>query len=180
MRIQVAAGAGQGPTELAAFDAALQAVGVSNYNLLRLSSVIPPGSLVTVLPQPLSPPGAWGDRLYVVAAEARTGVLWDHVWAGIGWIQDPHAGHGLFVEHEGHSEAKVRSDIELSLAALRKSRGAVGAAMGEAQIVTSGAVCTDQPVCALVVAVFATEPWGLSQRDLAAVTALAEPAVARR
>jgi arginine decarboxylase len=163
MQIDVAAGTGEGPTELAAFDAALRTVGVSNYNLIRLSSVIPPGSVVSVPEQPLSPPGAWGDRLYVVAAESRTGVVGNEAWAGIGWIQDPHGRHGLFVEHEGHSEAKVRSDIELSLTALRQGRGAIGAALGEAQIVTSGVTCTDQPVCALVLAVFAAESWDSSR-----------------
>jgi arginine decarboxylase len=159
MQIDVAAGAGRGPTELAAFDAALRTVGVSDYNLIRLSSVIPPRSVVSVPRQPLSPPGGWGDRLYVVVAESRTGIVGDQAWAGIGWIQDPHGGHGLFVEHEGHSEAKVRSDIELSLAALRQSRGTIGAALGQPQIVTSGVTCTDQAVCALVLAVFAAESW---------------------
>jgi arginine decarboxylase len=159
MQIDVAGGAGEGPTELAAFDAALRTVGVSNYNLIRLSSVIPPGSVVSAPQRQLSPPGGWGDRLYVVVAESRTGIVGDQAWAGIGWIQDPHAGHGLFVEHEGHSEAKVRSDIALSLTALRQGRGAIGAALGDAQIVTSGVSCTDQPVCALVLAVFAAESW---------------------
>ena len=44
MQIHLASGVGSGPTELAAFDAALAAAGVANYNLLYLSSVIPPAS----------------------------------------------------------------------------------------------------------------------------------------
>ena len=42
MRLYVAATVGQASTELAAFDAALIAAGVANFNLIRLSSVIPP------------------------------------------------------------------------------------------------------------------------------------------
>ncbi len=159
LHIEVGGGTGHGPTEIAAFDAALRTIGVGNYNLIRLSSVIPAGSQVTAPPKPLTPPGQWGDRLYVVYAEQRTGLVGDQAWAGVGWIQDPHLGHGLFVEHEGRSEAKVRSDVELSLASLRQGRGAAGDSLGEAQIITSGLTCTDQPVCALVVAVFAAQPW---------------------
>ena len=42
MKIRLSSGRGEGPTPLAAFDAALLDAGVSNYNLLPLSSVIPP------------------------------------------------------------------------------------------------------------------------------------------
>src|SRR5690606_8611394 len=47
LRIGVVGATGTGPTSLAAFDDALRAVGVANFNLIRLSSVIPPGSRVT-------------------------------------------------------------------------------------------------------------------------------------
>ncbi|MDQ2678046.1 MAG: pyruvoyl-dependent arginine decarboxylase, partial [Actinomycetota bacterium] len=47
LSINVVGAVGTGPTSLAAFDDALVSVGVANYNLVRLSSVIPPGSTVT-------------------------------------------------------------------------------------------------------------------------------------
>ena len=159
LEISVAGGEGRGPTQLAAFDAALRAIGVANYNLIRLSSVIPPRSVLRVAPGRLTPPGQWGDRLYVVAAEWRTDEPGTEAWAGIGWIQDPDLGRGLFVEHEGSSEDQVRSDIEASLGALRAGRGATGDRLGDVEMVVHGAVCTDEPVCSLVVAVFASEPW---------------------
>src|ERR1700754_5073193 len=118
MQIHIASGTGKGPTTLAAFDAALNANGIANYNLLVLSSVIPPETEVVVQPQAIPHeimPGNWGDRLYVVMAEQRTDVHNEEVWAGIGWVQDPETKKGLFVEHEGHSEASVRSDIEATL-----------------------------------------------------------------
>jgi arginine decarboxylase len=40
MRIYVTTGKGEGPTPLAAFDAALIDAGIPNYNLIYLSSVI--------------------------------------------------------------------------------------------------------------------------------------------
>jgi arginine decarboxylase len=46
MKLTVAAAIGQGRTELSAFDSALVAVGAANFNLVRLSSVIPPHSTV--------------------------------------------------------------------------------------------------------------------------------------
>ena len=39
MNIHVASGLGTGPTKLSAFDAALNAAGVANYNIIKLSSV---------------------------------------------------------------------------------------------------------------------------------------------
>src|SRR5687767_10837563 len=90
--IHLAAGAGRGPTELAAFDDALLSVGVANYNVIRLSSVIPPRSVLCVSPVPLKPPGEWGDRLYVVAAEWCTDEPGAEAWAGIGWMRDPEVG----------------------------------------------------------------------------------------
>ena len=45
LTIHLSSGTGEGPTPLAAFDAALWHASVANYNLLCLSSVIPPNAL---------------------------------------------------------------------------------------------------------------------------------------
>ena len=80
---------GQGTTELSAFDAALVGAGVANFNLIRLSSVIPPnGEVVEVDRCPFSHGASWGDRLYAVYAEQRTSIPGQQVWAGVGWVQD--------------------------------------------------------------------------------------------
>ncbi len=97
----MSAAVGTGPTELAAFDDALLKVGAANFNLVRLSSVIPPASQVAERIGAIgSPGGTWGDRLYVVYAEQRAGRPGEQAWAGVGWVQDE-SGRGLFVEHEG-------------------------------------------------------------------------------
>ena len=95
MIIQITSGTGLGPTKLAAFDAALTASGTANYNLIRLSSIIPPNSQVEALTGPVSKSlGSWGDRLYVVMADMRVDTPNVEAWAGIGWVQDAKTGAG--------------------------------------------------------------------------------------
>ena len=51
MNIYVSSGIGYGQTKLAAFDAALNEAGIANFNLIKLSSVIPP-KVRSLRPQP--------------------------------------------------------------------------------------------------------------------------------
>jgi arginine decarboxylase len=156
LAINLAAGVGEGPTELSAFDAALRATGVANFNLIALSSVIPPGAVLDVRPGPSKlAEGSWGDRLYVVMAQMRASEPGIEAWAGIGWVQDT-SGKGLFVEHEGHSREEVEADIEASLRSLCAGRRE---SFGPIQMVVEGATCVDTPVCALVIAAFESEGW---------------------
>jgi arginine decarboxylase len=141
---------------LAAFDAALHDAGVANYNLIRLSSVIPPKSEVVVKRPVQVPPGEWGDRLYVVMAEMRVDTPNMEAWAGIGWVIDKKTGKGLFVEHEGTNEHSVRRDIKASLEALQGIRHVD---FGDMHMEVVGRTCTHDPVCALVVAVYQAEDW---------------------
>lgn len=162
MKIDVSAGTGVGPTELSAFDQALVNAGVANFNLICLSSVLPPGSDVTILDRPFTPVGEWGDRLYLVMAQFRTSIRNHEAWAGIGWIQDPLTKRGLLVEHEGHTEAEVRADITNSLEALAQNRGME---FGPMNMHVVGTKCIDLPVCALAVAVFESSSWRSIKHD---------------
>lgn len=162
MKIQVSEGVGSGPTELSAFDQALVNAGVANFNLIYLSSVLPPGSDVVIPEIPTLSEGGWGDRLYVVMAQKRTAQRNQEAWAGIGWIQDPETGKGLLVEHEGHTEDEVRADISNSLAALAENRGMQ---FSDPQMHVAGTKCVDLPVCALVVAVFESTSWRALKKD---------------
>lgn len=159
MKIYLASGLGSGPTKLAAFDAALNDAGIANYNLLRLSSVIPPHTEIIQAKSPIPSekmPGGWGDRLYVVMAEERVDTPNVEAWAGIGWVQEKGSNKGLFVEHEGNSEASVRRDISQSLEALMATRNVD---FGEIQMQVVGKTCTHHPVCAMVVAVYQASDW---------------------
>jgi len=160
VNIHITPGIGTGPTKLAAFDAALNHAGIANYNLIRLSSVVPPNTDITVhedgpIPEEIMP-GGWGDRLYVVIAEERVETPNEEAWAGIGWVQEKETGKGLFVEHEGNSESSVRRDIQQSLEALMATRNVN---FGEIQMKVAGKTCTHHPVCAMVVAVYQASDW---------------------
>jgi arginine decarboxylase len=171
MILHMSAAIGAGDTELAAFDDALLKVGAANYNLVRLSSVIPPGTTVAEIDGAMpSPGGTWGDRLYVVYAEQRAASPGDEVWAGVGWVQDE-SGRGLFVEHEGPSESGVRSDLAASLEQLQRGRGIHFGTMRQRVI---GATVTDRPLCALVLCAYATEPWAAREAELRAAADRAE------
>lgn len=171
LSINVMGAVGTGPTSLAAFDDALVMVGVANYNLVRLSSVIPPHS--TVRPHLLAsgpfdepeidltdgPPalsGGWGDRLYAVWAFESAERYGEEAWAGVAWVQDPEDGRGLFVEHEGRSEATVREELAASLHSICTARSMEHLPQ---QSVVVGGRCESTPVGALVLAPYATEPW---------------------
>jgi arginine decarboxylase len=157
MNIHVASGTGSGPTKLAAFDAALQSAGIANFNLIRLSSIVPPSSKIIEHDGPVeSNLGAWGDRLYVVMAEYRVDTPNVEAWAGIGWVQDEKTGQGLFVEHEGASEATVKRDIEQTLQSLVATRDMD---FGPVHMKVTSITCVHAPVCALVIATFQTSGW---------------------
>jgi arginine decarboxylase len=163
--IEVSAALGRGPTTLAAFDDALLAAGVGNHNLIRLSSVIPTDTEIVVCDGPVGESGgAWGDRLYVVMAECRTHRAGEEAWAGIGWVQEEESGRGLFVEHEGHDRERVSSDIDASLAGLVAGRPDVE--FGPVTSLVRGGVCVDEPICALVIAVYESEGWTIDLRGL--------------
>lgn len=166
MKIYVSNGIGSGPTELSAFDSALHEAGISNFNLLPLSSVIPPGSeVVTNAPRETvskKVTGDWGDRLYVVMAENRTSTPGEEVWSGIGWVQDEVSGKGLFVEHEGSSEEYVKNQITLSLQKLMETRGID---LGDIKMQVVGVKCEDDPVCSLVIASYESQGWASRAAD---------------
>src|SRR5918911_5692889 len=109
MHILVDAGTGEGPTQLAAFDAALLMAGVANYNLICLSSIIPPGALIERAPF-VAPPHEYGYRLYVVMARCDEHNRGAEAWAGVGWTQEKDSGCGLFVESHGVSRTEVQEE----------------------------------------------------------------------
>jgi arginine decarboxylase len=96
MRIHVASGVGRGPTETAAYDAALAAAGVHNYNLVVVSSVVPAEASVVEVER-VPDRGPPGGRLTVVEARATAGT--GPLAAALAWATGP--GPGLFYEAGG-------------------------------------------------------------------------------
>jgi arginine decarboxylase len=185
LAITVRSAVGRGPTALAAFDDALSAAGVSNFNLIRLSSVIPPGSVVAAdagvathpdepafrrgasnvvdlrAPSPIEVSATWGHRLYAVWAFHSAELLGEEAWAGVAWVQDPADGRGLFVEHEGGSESQVREELAATLTSISAARGMSDLAQHS---VVVGTRCEGEPVAALVIAPYSSEGWSGSDR----------------
>ena len=155
MRIQITTGLGEGPTQLAAFDAALLAAGVANYNLLCLSSVIPAGAAI-VRAHYQTPEDEYGFRLYVVMARHSAARAGEAAWAGLGWTQEARTGRGLFVEIHGPQQAQVEGEIRASLQSMIASRSLC---YGPIESVVVGRECAGPPVCALALAVYQSAPW---------------------
>ena len=154
--IVVTCGTGTAPTELAAFDAALQEAGVAHFNLIRLSSLIPPGSRVRAPRTWPALAGGWGDRLYVVYADHRVSTPGSWACAGLGWVQDEDSGAGMLVEHCGDDEAAVEARLKATLEDLAGRRPG---RFGPRSARITSIVCADDPVAAVVVAALRVEPW---------------------
>jgi len=155
-QIPVVRATGTGTTTLAAFHAALEEVDLGHYNLVRLSSVIPPSTAVDGTGKTPVPAGEWGDRMYCVYAEQRATQPGEQAWAGIGWVQRLDGKGGLFVEHEGTSEEFVTRAIRDSLRDIVAGREDF---YSGPDWVVHGAVCTDKPICTLVIAPYEAAPW---------------------
>ncbi len=162
MNITVTAGSGKGNTTLSAFDAALKAAGIHNYNIIKLSSVIPPGSKV-VIKKWKNSPTEHGKKLYTVMAEIRTDVMKRSIAAGIGWYQIKD-GRGVFAEHTDtierlnakEAEENVAKKIEATIRDLCANRG-YPFNKRNFKKVTSSTEVKDRPSCTLVAAAYESQ-----------------------
>jgi len=163
MNVKMVKGIGQGATKLSAFDCALQDAGVSNYNLIVLSSIIPPNAIVERVKKYLTPAEEWGHKLYIVKAEERSDKKGDALAAGLGWYQIEN-GKGLFVEHEdiGIDEIAVREKVEADIIASLKDlctfRG-IPFDVSRVDLEISSTVVDDTPTCVLTLAIYESEGW---------------------
>lgn len=163
MKIFVVSGIGQGKTLLSAFDAALNDAGVSNYNLITLSSVIPPQAEIIKTKKYHTPDSEWGHKLYLVKAEMRTDKKGVALAAGVGWYQ-LEDGRGLFVEHETEAKTEplanniVKTDIYSSLEDLCNLRS-IPYDSKKVQTNIISAVCKGKPVCVLSLAIYQSQGW---------------------
>ena len=165
MNIYVNTSSGFGSTTLGAFDRALYEAGVGNFNVIRMSSILPPGSRL-IRQRGFPQKGVnFGDRLYAVYCDARTSTPGEIAVAALGWYQFTDKS-GLFVEY-----AKVLSDANVAMAhegALKDLKLSMQDLLINREIeyedkdfdsaiaVTS---VESEPGCALAIAAFLTEPW---------------------
>lgn len=157
LTIRVSTGTGTGSTRLAAFDAALRDAGVADFNLVRLSSVIPPYAAVVTTGREDQLRGGHGDLLFCVYADAYSSTPGESAWAGMTWSahRDPAEG-GLFAEHSGWSKHDVERELELTMAEMISGRQP---GFQPQQHVLSSVTCESHPVCALVIASYRRLSW---------------------
>ncbi len=88
------AGCAEGTTPLNAFDNALLAAGIGNINLVRVSSILPPG--VELVPLPRIKPGAIVPTAYSAHTSEVPGEV---IAAAVGWALPVDAGkNGVIME----------------------------------------------------------------------------------
>ncbi len=157
LTIRVSCGSGEGRTSLSAFDAALRAAGAADFNILRLSSVIPPGTTVTVVDPDHQVAGGFGDILYAVYASSFTSTPGTEAWAGLSWRQRADgSGAGLFVEHSASSRNELDALLTDTLQDMALRRGTD---LAEPQSLRQVTRCTNLPVCSVVIACYRTQGW---------------------
>lgn len=163
MTIKVVKGAGEASTPLSAFDSALKDAGVYNYNLITLSSVIPPNSKVVKTDQFETPEGEWGHKLYCVMAEERCNEAGKYIAAGIGWYQLEDS-RGIFVEHHLIGDTRIAVESELyfriknSIMDLCKFRE-INFEKRKMKYEVSINKVKSHPASVLVIAVYQSEEW---------------------
>jgi arginine decarboxylase len=163
MEITICSGTGTGETTLAAFDNALKNAGIYNYNLVKLSSIIPPRAVIKT--GKYEAVDEFGNKLYVVLAEERTDLLGRSIAAGIGWYQWDD-GRGVFAEHHDiiealnakEAEKNVQKKLETTVRNLCEFRNISFNKRKINTIITSKEVKT-KPTCTLVAAVYKSESW---------------------
>lgn len=110
--IHIVWGTGDGPTRTAAFDDALAAAGVHDYNLRTLSSVLPPN--VSVERSDTAPDlGERGNALDVVMA-THVGPPGERAAAGLAWVRGDD-GSGIFYEEGDTHPETVRERLQAGI-----------------------------------------------------------------
>ena len=94
-KVAVTSGVAEGGSALNAFDNALLAAGIGNINLIKVSSILPPG--VELVPLPRIKPGALVPTAYAAMTSEVPGEV---VAAAVGWArpEDP-AKNGVIMEY---------------------------------------------------------------------------------
>ena len=141
-RYVICTGTGGGMQPLNAFDAALVDAGVGNYNLIRVSSILPPDTIVgTSIPFPPGSrlPIAYGAETTINRGRRVTAAV------GIGIPEDP-ATSGVIMEFHGFVPRDEAHDIitEMTVEGMRiRDRP-----YREIIVSATEIVCEDRPVCA--------------------------------
>ena len=86
MEIKILSSKAEGKTSTSAFDLALAKVGLQNYNLIKISSVIPKDAKVIETEKYENLDKKVGDILHAVISEKSSDVKGQRITCGLGWI----------------------------------------------------------------------------------------------
>jgi len=113
----LASGKSEGITELNAFDNALIAAGIGDANLIKVTSIVPPGCEFKRTPKKFLK----GEFIPVVYSEKTSSLKGARIASalGVGISRD---GFGVVVEAKGASMLEVEKDIEQKIKAAFKIR----------------------------------------------------------
>jgi len=159
MKIIITYGIGEGITKKAAFDKALFDAGIGNFNLIKLSSIIPPKSQIIVDKINWNDTKSYGDKLYVVISTCFAKIPKQKAWAGLGWIQEKKSGQGIFVEINGFKKKVVQDQIKNSLNSMILYRNLDPKNYKKIRYKIVGVKCQEKLICGVVVAIFKRESW---------------------
>lgn len=142
-RFTMVQGTGHGGTILNAFDAALVSAKVGNYNLLRVSSILPP----TCIEAPTQIDVPYGAPLLIAYGAHETADRGDMVSAtiGVGIPVDP-ALPGVIMEHSHHGPLKNALSLVESMTV--EAMELRGYAIKEVKTIGAQIECDSDPVCA--------------------------------
>lgn len=117
MRIDIVWGESEGKTLLSAFDRALVNAGIHNFNLIPLSSVIPPKSVIHETGTYTSSDRV-GEILYVVISSLSSYKSNALISAGLGWVLTKEGE--LLIESKGEfSREECEEEIRVKLMGVR-------------------------------------------------------------
>jgi arginine decarboxylase len=112
--IHIVWGSGEGKTEISAFDKALEKAGIHNFNLIQLSSVIPPETRIIERGRYRNSKSSVGDKIYVVLSTIISKQTGKEISAGLGWVQSKEGG--IFFEYAGEFPVSIcKETIEIGL-----------------------------------------------------------------
>lgn len=120
-QIEIIWGSGDATTRLSAFDKALFDANINNYNLIRLSSIIPSEVEIKKMGTFDRNSTTIGKTLYVVMASIISTERGSTISAGLGWVLSDEGG--LFIEPRGvYPKDECREELETGLQEMMEYR----------------------------------------------------------
>jgi len=122
MNINIVWGKGHGPTKKTAYDSALKKTGIHNYNLISLSSIVPPNTNV-IKSGSIDQEWETGTIVSVVQARNTSSNVGEKISAGLSWKKTNGNNGGIFLEeHCDNDKNKCKKKLYAGMNKMIKNR----------------------------------------------------------